>query len=210
METVKSRGGFFEPDVRSRSFVKLSMTTGATDQMTLDDQYGMLEHFQLHAGVPEVVRSYMAAIETLWLYGWLYYPFYALVEFLSTTAVEMALRERLPKQGMDRRGLGMLLQQAKEAGLLRDEGFPSLPHVREFRAMLAQGMADATSDNYVPPPARAYVDEVIERLPKIRNSFAHARGHWIIAPGPAADALILAVEIINQLWPEPAAEGTHP
>jgi hypothetical protein len=29
---------------------------------------------------------------TLWLYGWLYYPFYPLAVFHSTTAVEMALR----------------------------------------------------------------------------------------------------------------------
>jgi hypothetical protein len=47
----------------------------------LDDQYELLKYFELHTGVPEDVRGYMATVVTLWVYGWLYYPFYALVGF---------------------------------------------------------------------------------------------------------------------------------
>jgi hypothetical protein len=97
----------------------------------LEKQYDLLEYFDLHAGVPDSIRSYMNSVVTLWLYGWLYYPFYPLAIFLSTTAVEMALKERFPKKGRDHRGLKKLLRKAKGTGLLRDEGFPSLVHRRE-------------------------------------------------------------------------------
>jgi hypothetical protein len=124
--TIKSMQQFFDPDPASLSLGP-----------PLEKQYDMLEYFRLHGGVPDSVRSYMASVVTLWLYGWLYYPFYALVSFLSTTAVEMALRERLPRKldrkGRDRRGLSDLLQTAKTAGLLSGSGLhqPQVP-AREY------------------------------------------------------------------------------
>ncbi len=70
MEAIKSKEEFLEPDPRSISLGP-----------SLEVQYEMLEYFRLHEGVPDSVRSYMASIVTLWLYGWLYYPFYTLVDF---------------------------------------------------------------------------------------------------------------------------------
>jgi hypothetical protein len=188
VEAIKGKEQFFEPDPRSQGLGP-----------PLENQYELLDYFRLHDGVPESVRSYMNSVVTLWLYGWLYYPFYPLAIFLSTTAVEMALQERFPnKRG---RGLKRLLQAAKGAGLLRDEGFPSLKHRRENEAMLDEQLAAIGSQTPQSLPENPYVDVLIEVLPKVRNRFAHPEMHAIIPPGMAVDSLTVATEIINQLWP---------
>jgi hypothetical protein len=213
MEAVKSRDLFFEPDPRSASFAKLDLRTGEGTPMTLDDQYQVTEHFRVHDGVPEDVRGYMATIVTLWLYGWLHYPFYTLTEFLSATAIEMALRHRFPKAGKDYRGLHALLRQARAAGFLQDESFPSLQHQRENEAQMGAGIGDFSGAPTEELPQIPYAERLIEFLPRIRNEFAHPKMHTIMFPGSSVDSLILAAEIINQLWPDPnkkIAEGSKP
>jgi hypothetical protein len=58
MEFIKAKKDFLQPD-------PCSIASGPT----LDQQYEMLEYFELHEGVPEHIRSYMASVVTLWLYG---------------------------------------------------------------------------------------------------------------------------------------------
>lgn len=188
METVKSKGQFFEPAPRSQSLGP-----------PLERQYELLDYFRLHDAVPESVRSYMNSVVTLWLYGWLYYSFYPLTIFLSATAVEMALQERFPDKRA--KGLKRLLQLAKSVGLLRDEGFPSLKHRREIAAIIDDQISTITGKAADSLPAQSYVDVLIESLPQVRNRFAHPEMHAIVPPGMAVDSLIIAAEIINQLWP---------
>jgi hypothetical protein len=101
----------------------------------------------------------MGRVQSLWLDGWLYYPFYTLTSFLSTTTVEMALRDPIPgKPGQrDRRGLSKLLQQAKSRGLLKDEGFPSLRARREKAVVLAQSFEELELRVAASVPARPYI-----------------------------------------------------
>jgi hypothetical protein len=115
--------------------------------------------------------------------------------FHSTTAVEMALQECFPeKRG---RGLQKLLKAAKDAGLPTDAVFPRLQNRRDTGQAIG-GASSAAAPN---PP---YVDVLIATLPNIRNRFAHPQIHTITPPGMSVDALILAAEIINQLWPAPS------
>lgn len=193
METVKSKEQFFEPDPRSQSLGP-----------PLENQYELLHYFRLHDGVPESVRSYMNSVVSLWLYGWLYYPFYPVAIFLSTAAVEMALQERFP--GKRWRGLKKLLQSAKESRLLRDEGFPSLKHRRENATMMDEQITEIMGKARDFVPEESYVDVLIESLPKVRNKFAHPEMHAIVPPGMVVDSLIVATEVINQLWPEPSRD----
>jgi hypothetical protein len=195
VETVKSKEQFFQPDPRSQSLGP-----------PLENQYELLHYFGLHDGVPESVRSYMNSVVSLWLYGWLYYPFYPLAIFLSTVAVEMALQERFPeKRG---RGLTKLLRAAKESGLLRDDGFQSLKQGRENTAMMDNQIGEIISKAPTPVPEESYVDVLVKNLPKVRNKFAHPEMHTIVPPGMTVDSLIVAAEIINQLWPA-ASQGTQ-
>ncbi|MGB6877727.1 MAG: hypothetical protein WBD87_17015 [Candidatus Acidiferrales bacterium] len=175
MTPVKSVEEFLKPD-------PTSMAWGLS---SIEDHYELIEGLRLNANVPQPVRDYFDSIITLYLYGWLYYHFYTLTQFLSATAVEMALRERLPKQldpktGRDKRGLRLLLRQAKNTGLLRQEDLP------EFN-----------------------LEAVVQGLPLIRNKFAHPDMHTIMMPGMAYSGLQLAVAIINQLWPEGTEKASN-
>lgn len=116
MAAIKSKEQFFEPDPTNVVFPGLS----------LEKRYEVVsESCTLHAAVPEDVHSYFNAIVTLYLYGYLYYPFHTLAAERSFFAVEMALRKRLPPQklnkwGRDRRYLRDLLEEAQQAGLLSE------------------------------------------------------------------------------------------
>ena len=160
MESIKGKEQFLDPDPRSLSLGP-----------PLEKEYELLDYFRLHDGVPDSVRSYMNSVVTLWLYAWLYYPFYPLAIFLSTTAVEMALRERFPKKGPDRRGLKALLRTAKNAGLLRGKGFPSVKYRRENTATIIARRPEALLGG------EPYVDVIVDSLPEIRNTFAHPDMH---------------------------------
>jgi len=190
--TIKSKEQYFEPDPTNEIFPLLS----------LDKHYEMaLQYCQIHGDVPEDVRSYFNAVVTLYLYGWLYYPFYTLASERSFFAVEMALRKRLPpkklnKKGRDPRNLVDLLREAKDAGLMHDEGFPSL----ENRRASAEEEAEPE-----PQTEEPYVDVLIRAFPWVRNRFAHPNMQSVMPPRAALDGLILAAEIINQLWAKAAA-----
>jgi len=193
--TIKSKEQYFEPDSTNKLFPLLS----------LDVHYEMVSQYcQIHGDVPEDVRSYFNAVVTLYLYGWLYYPFFTLASERSFFTVEMALRKRLPpkklnKKGRDPRNLVDLLREAKAAGLMCDEGFPSL----ENRRASAEEEAEILGRSPEPQPEEPYVDVLIRAFPWLRNRFAHPNMQSIMPPGPALDGLILAAEIINQLWPRP-------
>jgi hypothetical protein len=195
--TIKSKEQYFEPDPTNEFFPLLS----------LDKHYEIvLQYCQIHGDVPEDVRSYFNAIVTLYLYGWLYYPLFTLASERSFFAVEMALRKRLPPKklntkGRDPRNFVDLLSEAKAAGLVRDEGFPSL----ENRRAGAKEEAEILGRDPEPQPEEPYVDVLIRLFPRVRNRFAHPNMQSIMPPGPALDGLILAAEIINQLWAKAAA-----
>jgi hypothetical protein len=201
METIKSFEQFFDPDPRSPSLSPL-----------LKKQHEVVrEYCQLHDGVPEDVRSYFNAVVTLYLYGWLYNPFYTLASERSFFAVEMALRKRLPPKKLDKRGrdprpLPDVFKEAKAEGLLRDAGFPSLESRRARAEELNQHVAEIFGRNPEPQQEVPCVDVLIRAFPWVRNRFAHPNMQNIMPPGPALDGLILAAEIINQLWPEPVSE----
>ena len=196
MAAIKSKEQFLERDPTNDFFSLLS----------LEKQYEIVSQYcTLHDGVPDDVHHYFNAIVTLYLYGWLYYPFYTLASERSFFAVEMALKKRLPpkklsKKGRDPRFLGDLLGEAKDAGLLRDEGFPSLQNRRANEQELDEVLGWAPDSQQEP-----YVDVVIRAFPWLRNRFAHPDMQNIMPPGPALDGLILAAEIINQLWPNPSS-----
>ena len=199
MAAIKCKEQFFERDPTNDFFPFLS----------LEKQYEIVSQYcNLHDGVPDDVHSYFNAVVMLYLYGWLYYPFYTLASERSFFAVEMALRKRLPpkrldKKGRDPRFLGDLLREAKGAGLLRDEGLPSLENRRANEEALNQQLAEILCREPEPQPEVPYVDVLIRAFPWVRNRFAHPNMQNIMPPGPALDGLILAAEIINQLWPKP-------
>ena len=201
MPSVKKIEQFFERDPTNEFFSLL----------TLQHLYDCVSQYcTVHEGVPEDIRDYFHVVVSLYLYGWLYYPFYTLASERSFFAVEMALRKRFPpqkldKKGRDRRSLRDLLTEAKAGGMLRDEAFPSLENRRANAEELNQHMAEILGREPESQPEVPYVDVLIGTSPWLRNRFAHPDMQTILTPGQALDGLILAAEIINQLWPIPSA-----
>jgi hypothetical protein len=115
MVAIKKKEQFFECDP----------TNGIFPGLSLETRYEFVSQYcSLHDGVPEDVHSYFNAIVTLYLYGWLYYPFHTLASERSFFVVEMALRKRLPPQKLNKRGrdprfLRALLEEAERVGLLQ-------------------------------------------------------------------------------------------
>ena len=72
-----------------------------------------------------------------------------------------------------------------------------------MRLNVAQTFGDSEAQVAASVPSRPYIDDLISYLPRIRNTFAHPTDQWIFAPGMALDNLILATEVINQLWDAP-------
>jgi hypothetical protein len=201
MEIVKPREEFFEPDSRLHAFKVREVGTTRWRDASLDDHYGDLDGLVLNPGVPEEVVGYINVVKTLYLYGWLYYPFFATCQCLSGMAVEMALRTRLPYPSgkRDGRTLRTLLRKAVDSGLLRDDGFPSLPGRAAKEKAELERLAVATAQTVI-GPTEPYVEILVKALPEMRNIFAHPKANWIVLPGAAQQSILVAVEIINQLW----------
>jgi hypothetical protein len=202
METVKPRDQFFEPNSRLLAFKVREVGAIQWRDASLDDHYSDLDGLDLSPGVPEEVVGYVNVVKTLYLYGWLYYPFFATCQCLSGMAVEMALRTRLPNASgkRDGRTLSTLLRKAVDSGLLRDKGFPSLQERESGEKTVLERLALATAQTVV-GPTEPYVRMLTKALPEMRNIFAHSKANWIVLPGAAQRSILVAVEIINQLWP---------
>ncbi len=184
----------------------LNLSDGTSRGVTLADLYRDAERIQVNEPTPEDVRSYIEAVKTLFLFGWFYYPFFTLSAFMATTAVEMALKVRLQKRPDDPSGLKAVFDQAIREGLLRDEGFPSRERVQASRAGMF-GASEESSETACVEPGPPYAERVAGFMRHFRNVFAHPAGHWILFPGQALDFLVLAGEVIDQLWPAKASQA---
>jgi hypothetical protein len=138
METVKPLSEIHLPDQRNLMFVRID--TG--EPLGIEEHHAAVASVVLNPIVPEEVRSYFATIQNLCIYAWFAYDLYAMVQFLTFTAIEMALRMRLPVQGRDTRGLSALLKEAARKKLIKSKGFS---HVRELRQ--AQGVPPYRATN---------------------------------------------------------------
>jgi hypothetical protein len=196
METLKRAEEIQQPDARSACYVRLD--TG--EPVTLQDRYSQIAAIRLNPGVPEDVRSYFATIQNLSVYAWFAYDFYAVAVFLSFTLIEMALRLRLPIPGKDNRTLHALLEEAIKRNLIREKAFS---HIRRMRQQQAWSLRLERQLVKIPKssiPKSDYAKVLLQTLPKLRNAFAHPRGHAIHLPADALFALQFGAEFVNQLF----------
>jgi len=199
METLKPLPEVLQPDPRNSVFVRLD----TLEPLTIDEHHAEISAVVLHTQVPEDVRSYFATIQNVCLYAWFAYDMYTVVDFLCLTAVEMALRERLPYSGTgaDKRGLQNLLDQAVNKKLVREKAFS---HVRIMRQNLARYIRFRRATGSKLPrsamPKTNYAAVLRGTIPWLRNHYAHPRRHTILFPGEALSQLQLTSEFINSLF----------
>ena len=196
MERFKALDEVLEPDSRNQAFAKIDPETNEILPMGLDDYHRNLSAISLKKEVPEDVQSYFETLKNVCLYGWFVYPFFTVSEFLSFTAIEMALRKKFEENDPRRRwGLKDLLGEAKKQGWITDKGFPSIQVRREYGAELNKELGLSFSK-----PVADYTSILIESLPYLRNTFAHPSSQMILVPGEATSSLRIAAELINQLF----------
>jgi hypothetical protein len=199
METLKPLPEVLTPDPRNSLFVLLE----TLEPITIDEHHAEIAAAKLESQVPEDVRSYFATIQNVCLYAWFAYDLYTVVDFLCYTAVEMALRKRLPYTGtgQDNRSLQNLMDQAVSKKLIREKAFSN---VRVMRQNLARDIRfrRATGGKFPRSamPKSNYAGVLQGTLPRLRNRFAHPRNHTILFPGAAMSQLRITSELINSLF----------
>jgi len=182
METLKSIGELFEPDVRWSYFVARDSATNVITPYLLEHRYQAIAEITLSSKAPEDVTSHFNVARMLCVYAWLYYPLHQVAELKAFSTVEMALRERFPG---GKRGLFKLLSLAVEQGIIADAGFS---HIKAISGVTGQ-----------------YSKRLPEFVSSLRNSLAH--GNNMLFPG-SLHTLRICAEMINQLFPEVGAD--HP
>ncbi|MCU1302001.1 MAG: hypothetical protein JWQ87_2285 [Candidatus Sulfotelmatobacter sp.] len=199
MEKLKPLSEVLRPDDRNSAFVRLD----TLQPLTMAEHYAEIGAVVLDPQVPEDIRSYFATIQNVYLYSWFAYDLYTVAEFLCFTAVEMALRKRLPYNGIgkDKRTLQNLMDQAVSRKLIRDKAFSN---VRIMRQNLARDIRfrRAISGRFPRSamPKSNYAAVLQGSIPWLRNHHAHPRMHTIMFPGAALSQLQVASELINSLF----------
>lgn len=162
MERMKDLANVLEPDPRNLTFVRVDGQSGEASRLTIADHYELVARIELSAGIPDEIRSSFETVKTLVLYGWLYYPFFAMSHIYTALTVEMALRIRLPKSSKDRRGLAELFEEADSQGLMPKSGF----NVEPFRR-LRNSFVHAKSQTILPP---GYAIDMLSISAKLLNT----------------------------------------
>jgi hypothetical protein len=177
-------------------------TTGTLRPWTIEDQHHLLDGIELHAGVPEDIRSFVNSTKNLFVYAFFHHGFYTIVGFQAASAVELALRTLFPN---DKRPFKVLLKkEVVDKGLIREDGFPWLPAARAEQDAMLAAMSEATGQQFY-RETRPYPEVLLETLPAMRNHFAHPTYHTILNGPMALDLLRPCVDLINQLWPRDAS-----
>jgi len=196
MESLKPLMEVNEPDVRQKYFVALDLTDGTTRPFTLEDFHRHAASIELHAGVPEKIRSHFETARNLILYSWFFYPFNVTAELAAYTTVEFALRTKLNDRKSPYKAL---LKQAVDGGLIKDQGF-SVP-VRKATA-IREHNEGLPADFQIPEPTllRDYADTLAHTIPYLRNQLAHGT---TMLHNHGASTVRICAELINQLFPLP-------
>lgn len=192
-------------------------------QRTLDDQHDAVAAFVLNSSVPDEIATHFETAKNLYLYAWFVFRFYPAAEQHAFASLEFALRERQSdfvanykrKHQPEREpGLGALLRNAIQAGLVKNEAFRAkerwaLERARaRFGFEISRKMAEEGLTSMVVDYSQVQVTEedlshdwlkdFLDAIPYIRNIHAHGSGmlyHTVL------HTFEVVTELINQLYP---------
>lgn len=202
-EQLKTLAHVTRADERAALFSMTDLATGLARPLALADLHSRAAAIDLHVGVPEAIRSHFATAKNLLLYAWFYYPFTVTAHFMSMISIEYALRTKYECG----RSVSFkeLVRRAVKEGLVSDRGFSHI-RARAIDANRAEPswMPTVAADvDDVSGAPKKYVDELIEVLPSLRNTYAH--GRHTVQPFSSLSVQI-AADFINQLYVLPAAD----
>jgi hypothetical protein len=189
MEKLKSLNELCSPDIRHSFFRVRDETTGEHRERTQVETYERISKIQLHAGVPEDIRSHFAASLNLLAYSWYCYQFNGTAQFMSLVSVEFSLKTLYPSEKYQK--FPDLLKRAANENRLNNSKF-------SFSNINVEGLGTV---HLIPPMffsvEKTYVETLVDNLPKVRNSLAHG---VIAIHNFGIESVILCAEIIHQLF----------
>ena len=214
------------PDSRVLALARVDVRTGLIRQSNLKDQYAVVGSFLLNSTVPEDIAIQFETAKNLYLYAWFVFRFYPVAERQVFATLEFALRERQSEfvaaysaKRMDREpGLGALLRNAIESGIVRNDAFRAREQWALARAqarysqeitekMAAEGLTEMVMDYSRVRPAEEdlnhdWLKDFLDAIPYLRNMHAHGSG---VLYHSVLHTFEVVTELTNQLYPEALA-----
>lgn len=215
-----------DPDPRTRHFVRVDPETGATQPLSLFDQYKPIAAYTLSQAVPEDVRILFDTARNLYLYAWFVYRFYNVAEQQAFACLEMALRERLkdemplPEEYWPKKRKGQspplrpMLRYVIDRGYIQNEGFRTWRdraiirsrqryELEKLRDMEEKGLESIELDyseviiTDEDLQDYDYLSVLLKYIPNARNNYAHGSG---MLHNQVLHSFEVVSELINQLF----------
>jgi len=187
------------PDIRQSMFVVVNEKTGTHRPTDVADIHKGLCSLSLSSKVPDDIRVHFDTARNLLLYSWFVYRFMQIAERQAYASAEMALRMKLPPDPKKKcRMLRDLLQDAVAMGIIRAEGFTHFREIVSERNDLRMSLPSEIRNSALPEPdAAAYLANLVEMLPALRNGLAHGNTRldhhvWF--------TMNITCDLINQLY----------
>ncbi|MBK9217452.1 MAG: hypothetical protein RJA63_892 [Pseudomonadota bacterium] len=169
MEEVKRMDELTKIDERH---LLLGQITGRVPD--LQKRHDFVTAIEMHAGVPDEIRSQFNVAKNMALYQYFFYALAPEVQHKTYTIIEYALK--LKDAPKPEHGLKRLLSKAVKEGWISDAGFR---HIEQ------------------PQPDNPYCNWLVDNLPKLRNEAAH--GSNMLTPD-CLDHLVKCADFVNQLF----------
>lgn len=202
-----------EVDRTNASFAVIDpQAVGQMRPVTLADRHAQVDSLALPQSVPDGIRGYFDAARMLWVYGWLYYPFYTWASLHASICVEMALKQRFREDSVPlpkaRRQFEGMLHEAVDRGWVLSDGMTRMrerynnPDSMALREFMRRELG---AEIFAPPPtpdeAVAELKTYLDNVRYLRNTAAHAEQHSYGLPNSGYVGLEIARDIIQQLYP---------
>lgn len=206
-----------KPDPRNEAFVKYNPSTGEWNNLAIDDYHFEVNQISLNASVPDDIKTYFETVKNLYLYSWFVYRFFPITDQQAMFCIEFALRERFKNDDdcPKNKSLKKLLNYAIKSETIKNEGFSiwrnkarinseNRHRFELLKKMNDEGLTEIAldeSDIEIKEEDMQfdYVETLKESLPFLRNEYAHGSS---MLHNHALTTIIIASEIINQLYPE--------
>lgn len=188
-----------EPEPRSTRLHHFP-PTGEPVPLTLELFHQLVDSLALVPSSHSLVRDHFDAARNTLLYSWFENSLTRVAELQSFASLELGLRLRLlGASGLFKRstGLGNLLHEAIDAGLVKDDPIGPYPIVSAF------GQAWSTEPDPADPEVASRITILCKAIPTVRNRLAHGHPGWA---GTAFASLSACRDLLNPLATEaPAA-----
>jgi hypothetical protein len=223
-DRLRSVDCVYEPDPRTKYFVRVDVRTGEVYPRIIEDQHSSIACFGLNDNVPDSVLTHFETARNLYLYAWFVYRFYPVAEQQALASLEFSLRVRFPdfveeEKNKHRRGvepgLYKLMDYAIKHGFVKNESFSTRERwgrnsaEARYRFQKMEEMRVTGIDGIEIDESEAVVTQedldcdwltiFLDTIPSIRNDYAHGSP---TLRSNVRHTFEIVSEIINQLYPK--------